>query len=210
MAPPDIPQFIHIHIHSMTKSYRTTQDDDDDTSVNTNSVHVSVTTLGTKQTSSTNKSVVPVDSPATRSNKAKRCRTQSSFYSSKSPRSTTAKRKLDPVLDESDDDGEYFSDAEKKFMVLKQKVKDDQFNTPLVKEMQAAEKDFYKTLINFSLRTGPAIKWQGWVQGYIQTSTLTTLGEQYQKTESKYFICVYNVTSIMSSKYLLMIIRYRR
>ena len=62
--------------------------------------------------------------------------------------------------------------------------------------MQVAEKDFFKTLIQFNLRTGPAIKWKGWVQGYIQIATLTTLGEQYQKTESKYFVFVYNVTSI--------------
>lgn len=147
-----------------------------------------------------------MDSPETRSSKAKRMRTKSSFYSpetssksaspSKSSTSTTAKRKLEPVLDDSDDDGVYFSDAERKYIKLKHKLKEDQYNTKLETEMKVAEKDFYKTLINFSLRTGSAIKWEGWIEGYIQICTLTKLGEEYQKTESKFFV-FYNVPRIL-------------
>ena len=55
--------------------------------------------------------------------------------------------------------------------------------------MQVAEKAFFKTLTSFSLRLGSSIKWEGWIQGYIQIATLTKLGEQFQKTESKFFMC---------------------
>jgi hypothetical protein len=194
MAPSNIPKVILIH-STMAKTDANTQDEEDDVTDNTNSVHVSVASLGTKQTSSTNKSVIPMETPDTRASKQKRCRTQRTFHTpessskdaspSKSSQAKSTKRKKDVIQDDSDDDDEFFSEAEQKLMELKEKVNEDQYNTALIAEMNNAEKVFYKTLINLSLRLGPSIKWEGWVQGYVQIVTLTKQGEQYQKTESK-------------------------
>ena len=112
----DIPQVILIPRMTKTTNKSTQEGEDVTEASNSNSTnHVSVASLGSKQTDSTNKSVICVDSPAlSTGSKSKRQRTQSSFYTPGSSKTggsaatstptVATKRNLESILDDSDDD----------------------------------------------------------------------------------------------------------
>jgi hypothetical protein len=206
----DIPQVILIP--RMKATNKSIQEGDDVTEAsNGNSTnHVSVASLGSKQTDSTNKSVVAVDSPAqSTGSKSKRQRTQSSFYTpgssktgmsaatstsktgmsaatSTSPTVAT-KRNLEAILDDSEDDeDERVTASEQAYIDAKNLLKQDTGSVKLVLEALEAERAFYQPLFTLTKRTGGAVKWKGWTEGYIQLISLSKAGEKYYKTRSKY------------------------
>lgn len=193
-----IPPFIFISVVQNTSSM-TTVDEDDVTEVS--NMRVSVASVASKQTESTNKSVIGLDSPeVTPGSKAKRARTQRSFYTPESSNVDTAsnakassparsaKRNLDAVLDDYVGCDMYVSNLERKYRDAKVAVKADPGNAKLVPLLQDAEREFFQTLFVLNKRTGNGIKWPGWTEGYIQLATLSKLGQKYQATHSKYFV----------------------
>jgi hypothetical protein len=195
-----IPPFIFISIIQNTFTM-TTVDEDDVTEVS--NMRVSVASVASKQTQSTNKSVIGLDSPeGTPGSKAKRARTKSSFYTpeesnvetlSKAKASSparSAKRNLAEVMDDNDvqECDMYVSNLERKYREARVTMKAEPGNSKLVLLAQDAEREFFQTLFVLNKRTGNGIKWPGWTEGYIQLATLSKLGQKYQATRSKYIV----------------------